>query len=340
MSLKKPFSTFFPDLYQNIDMMKLNFSRMLAGLMMFYCTLIYAQKNAENIDGVYKAKGAAFVINKNKTFLVMAYGTLIKGTWSIEKDHLYLKPQNPDAKFYVYARKNPSIKAGMRISFMGDGIGNGIVVGEFPNKMQPLFNENANCFDYPNVHVFKEKPTAITLLEEQNNENGRGVDIPKLMYSFPTEDYNDFIVQHMQDSLYHNDFIFKITKNGLSDPDDDSGKPFKKSTIKEAFPNEEELKFIEGAFNRAFAADYKLVNNAYNTHDDMDREISLESYKYDKVKNVYVNPSVPAKQLNYNSKDYHNNDVLMKFDRIAGTSQPQTTVKKLPNPVFTANCDR
>lgn len=320
--------------------MKLNFSRMLFGLMVLCSVLAHAQKNAENIEGVYKAKGAAFVINKNKTFLVIAYGTLIKGTWSIEKDLVYLKPQNPDAKFYVYARKNPSVKTGMRVSFMGDGIGNGIVVGEFPNKMQPLFNENANCFDYPNVHLFKEKPAAITLLEEQNYENERGVDIPRLMYNFPTGDYNDFIVQHMQDSLYHRDFVFKITKNGLSDPEDASGKAFRKSTIKEAFSDQEELKFIEGAFNRAFAADYKLVNNAYNTHDDMDREINIEHYKYDKIKNIYVNPAVPAKQLDYNSKDYHYQDVLMKFDRITGTSQPQVTVKKISAPVFIADCDR
>lgn len=45
--------------------------------------LVQAQKNTENIDGAYKGKGAVFVINKNKTFLIMAYATLIKGTWNV-----------------------------------------------------------------------------------------------------------------------------------------------------------------------------------------------------------------------------------------------------------------
>lgn len=320
--------------------MKMNFARILLAVMMLGHILTYAQKNTENIDGVYKVSDAAFVINKNKTFLVMAYGTLIKGTWSIKKDLIELKPQNPDAKFYVYARKNPNIKTGMRIGFSGDKIGNsGILVGEFPNKMQPLFNEDANCFDFPYVHVFKEKPATLSLLEEQNYENEMGVEIPKLIYNFPTGDYNDFIVQHMQDGLYHNDFIFKMTKDGSSLVDD-SGKPLRKSTVKEAFPHEEELKFMEGAFNRAFDADYKLVNNAYNTHDDMDQEIDLEYYKYDAQKNVYVNPAVPAKQLNYKSEDYHYNEVLMKFDKIKGTSQPQVAVKPLSNSIFTAKCNR
>ncbi|WP_378169617.1 hypothetical protein [Chryseobacterium tructae] len=321
--------------------MKLNFKRILLPLMVFCTILLQAQKNAENIDGVYQTKGAAFVINKNKTFLVIAYATLIKGTWSVEKDLLYLKPKNPESKFYVYARKNPDIKTGMRINFTGDGIGNSnIVVGEFPNKMQPLFNDDANCLNYPNVHVFKEKWTGITLLEEKNYENGLEVDIPKLIYNFPTGDYNDFIVQHMQDSLYHHDFILKITKKGLAEVNSESGEVIKKSTVKEVFSNDKELEFMNQSFDMAFDADYKLVNYAYNTNDDMNEKIDLNYYKYDKLRNVYINPAVPIKQLNFKSKDYHYNDVLMKFDKITATSQPLVAVKKLEKPLFIANCNK
>ncbi|WP_250252396.1 hypothetical protein [Chryseobacterium sp. Marseille-Q3244] len=321
-------------------MMELNLNKLLLPLMVFCTVLIYAQKNEENIDGVYKAKGAAFVINKNKTFVIIAYATLIKGTWTVEKDLLYLKPINPEAKFYMYARKNPDIKEGMRVNFTGDGIGNSnIVVGEFPNKMQSLFNDGANCLDYPNVHIFKEKFSAITLLEEKNSENRIEADIPKLMYQFSTGDYNDFIVQHMQDSLYHHDFIFKITKKGLSDVNRDSDEVIKKHSVKEVFSNEKELEFLNQSFNMAFAADYKLVNNSYNTNDDMNGTIDLNDYKYDKLRNVYINPAVPVKQLNFKSKDYHYNDVLMKFDRITGTSQPRVAVKKSGKPLFVANCN-
>lgn len=318
--------------------MKLNFNKVFLFLMVFCSMLMYAQKNTENFDGVYNSKGAAFVINKNKTFLVIAYGTLIKGTWTVEKDILHLKPKNPDAKFYVYARKNPDIKKGMRMSFMGDGVGSNILVGEFPNKMQALFNDDANCMDYPNVHVFKEKLPAITLLEEQNYENGRGVDIPKLMYNFPTGEYNDFIVQYMKDSLYYNDFVFKIKKKGLSEMNEGSEKPLKKSSQKE-LSDEKELNFLNQSFDMAFDADYKLVNNAYNMNDDMSEKIDLASYKYDKQRNIYANPAVPAKELNYKSDDFHYNDVLMKFDKITGTSQAQVTVEKLSKPLFVANCN-
>ncbi|WP_347218861.1 hypothetical protein [Chryseobacterium sp.] len=311
-------------------------------LPLVFCTiLISAQKNAENIDGVYHTRGAAFVINKNKTFLVIAYATLIKGTWNVEKDLLYLKPMNPEAKFFVYARKNPDIKTGMRIHFSGNDIGNSnIVVGEFPDKMQSLFNDNANCLSYPSVHIFKDKMMSVTLLEEENEENWKPEGIPRLMYNFPTGDYNDFIIEHMQDSLYHKDFVFKITKNGLSEMKNNGpGEVIKKSSLEKEFSKEEDREFINQSSDMTFASDYKLVNYGYNTNTGINGKTDLNYYKYDKVRNVYTNPSIPAKELDYKSKDYHYSGVLMKFDRIAGTSQPRVAIKKLPKPLFVANCN-
>ncbi|MDR2271088.1 MAG: hypothetical protein LBF27_09320 [Sphingobacterium sp.] len=320
--------------------MQSNSNILLVLLLTLWTNFACGQQNEQHIDGVYKSSNAAFVINKNKTFLIIAYGTLIKGTWRVENDLIYLKPKNPDAQFYVYGRKNPTIKNGMRVCFMGDHLSSSILFGKFPDKMQPLFNDDANCLDFPNVHLFNEKIDTITLFEQQNDDNDRAVVvIPKLMYHFASGDCNDFIVQHMQNSLYHNDFILKIGKEGLYAISDHSDAPIRKSTIGEEFSDLEELKFLNESFDKAFDADYKLVNNGYNTHDDMTREINLAYYRYDEQKNLYVNPAVPIKELDYKSTAYDYNDILMKFDRIKGTSQAQEVIRILPNPLFIANCD-
>ncbi|WP_104383047.1 hypothetical protein [Sphingobacterium sp. HMA12] len=319
--------------------MQLNLNRLLVLLLTLCINYVCAQQSEQHIDGVYKSSDAVFVINKNNSFLIIAYGTLIKGTWKVENDLIYLKPKNPDAQFYVYGRKNPTIKNGMRICFMGDRLSSAILIGKFPDKMQPLFNDDANCQDFPSVCQFDVKMDTITLLERQNQDNDRGIEIPKLMYHFVSGDCNDFIVQHMQSSLYHNDFILKIGKEGLYAVSDQSDIPIRKSTIEEEFSTAEELKFLSESFDRAFDADFKLVNNGYNTHDDMDHEIDLEAYIYDKVKNLYVSRAIPAKQLDYKSTEYHYDGILMKFERIIGTSQPQEVIKILPTPLFIANCD-
>lgn len=319
--------------------MQLKFNKLLVLLLTLYVNLVCAQQGEQHIEGVYKSSGTAFVINKNKTFLIIAYGTLIKGTWKIENDLIYLQPKNPDAQFYVYARKNPSIKSGMRVCFMGDRLSSAILAGKFPDKMQPLLNEDANCKVFPSVHLYREKMDTITLLEQENQDNDPGAEIPKLMCHFAGGDCNDFIVQHMQSSLYHNDFVLKIGKEGLYAVSNQSDEPIRKSTKEEEYAMLEELKFLNQSLNRAFDADFKLVNNGYNTHDDMDRAIELAAYRYDKDKNVYLSRAIPAKELDYKSTDYHYDGVLLKFDRIKGTSERQTAVKKLPNPIFIANCD-
>ena len=65
-------------------------------------------------------------------------GTLIKGIWGIDKNIITLTPKNPDAPFYLYARKNPDIKGGMRLMISGNDSANDIYVGTFPNKMKRL----------------------------------------------------------------------------------------------------------------------------------------------------------------------------------------------------------
>ncbi len=88
----------------------------------------------------------------------------------------------------------------------------------------------------------------------------------------------------------------------------------------------------------AYQAAYKLVNYAYNTNDDMSAEIDLSHYKYDKTRNVYVNPSIPDKILNYKSDDFHYTDVLMKFDRITSDNKKVSDFKPLSGSVFVAEC--
>ncbi|AQX14068.1 hypothetical protein KRE47_04010 [Elizabethkingia meningoseptica] len=301
--------------------------------------LMPAQNKNPDIDGVYNKGGVSFIIKKDNTFLIVAMGTLIKGNWSVDKNIITLTPKNPDALFYLYARKNPDIKEGMRLMISANEYNNDIYVGVFPNKMKRFFNKEANCFDYPYVHQSKELPEILTFIDQTKSEDPYQAEVPNAMQQFSTAGYNDFIVQYMNPALFHNPFQFEIKKEGLKAlaNTEDSG-IIKKQNIKEFFKNEKELSFLEQSFNMAYQAAYKLVNYAYNTNDDMSAEIDLSHYKYDKTRNVYVNLSIPDKSLNYKSDDFHYTDVLMKFDRITSDNKKVSDFKPLSGSVFVAEC--
>ncbi|KUY20158.1 hypothetical protein BAZ12_09230 [Elizabethkingia miricola] len=300
--------------------------------------LIPAQYKNTDVEGVYNGGGTSFIIKQDNTFLVVAMGTLIKGTWGIDKNIMTLTPKNPDAPFYLYARKNPDIKGGMRLMISGNDSANDIYMGTFPNKMKRLFNEEANCFDYPYVHQSKELPKILTFIDRTKSDNPYQAQAQNMMQHFQTAGYNDFIVQYMSPNLYHNPFRFEIKKEGLKSLFDTDSKIIKKQNLKEFFKNEKELQFLEDSFDMAYNTDSKLVNYAYNTNDDMSEKIDIAQYKYDPVRNVYVNPYAPSKSLNYKSDDFHYTDVLMKFDRIKSENKTVPDFKPLSGSVFVAKC--
>lgn len=313
-------------------------NRLYVILLLISGILTSAQYKNTDVEGVYNGGGTSFIIKKDNTFLVVAMGTLIKGTWSIDKDIITLTPKNPDASFYLYARKNPDIKDGMRLMVSGDNSDNDIYVGVYPNEMKRLFNKEANCFDFPYVHRSKELPEILTFIDKTKSDNPYQMQVPNMMQHFQTAGYNDFIVQYMSPNLFYNPFRFEIKKEGLSSLSDTNGGIIERENIKEFFKNEKELQFLEQSFDMAYNADFKLVNYAYNTNDDMSEKIEISLYKYDPVRNVYVNPYAPSKSLNYKSDDFHYTDVLMKFDKIKSENKTVSDFKPISGSVFVAKC--
>lgn len=319
--------------------MKISFKLYFAILTsILVCNFSFSQNKKYDIDGAYSSGEAGFIIQKDKTFMVIAMGTLIKGTWEIDKDVVTLTPKNPDAAFYLYARKKLEIKSGMRIMYLGDDYNSDVFVGEFPNKMKAVYNENSNCYDYPAVSQAKELPTILTFIDHNTSDNPYQAQVPELMYDFKTDGYNDFVAQYMSPKLYHNPFQFKIVKDGLLPLGYGDEKPMKKEKLEDSFGKPDEIEFLKTSFDLAYDAPYKLVNNAYNTNDDMKEKIDLSQYKYDAKRNVYVNSSVPAKNLNYQNGDYHNLDVLMKFDRIPAQSKAKQDFSPISGSMIIANC--
>ena len=121
-------------------------------------------QNNERIIGNYNENGTSYYIQKDSTFIIIGYGTLITGKWNVtNNDILTLMPKNPEAPFLLYGYHNPFI-AGTKIMFSGFFIDNDeTLVGlNNLNTMQRVFNENVNCTSFPYVHLFNEKVNKIS----------------------------------------------------------------------------------------------------------------------------------------------------------------------------------
>ena len=232
----------------------------------FVFSTIFAQKNAPDFIDCYRDKGANFCLKKDKTFLVVGFGTFITGTWEVKEiqtkkkiknqKFIELTPYRPELPFSVFGRKNPSIKAGYQIKYYTtdkEDISDSVYIGGSLDKMQAFYNPSPNCFSSTkDTYKGKNLPKEF-ILADLNTHELRSSEQSEVKYSdqfsFSTEGYNDFIIDYMPaDDKNSGIFRFPIGAKGLENIE---GEVLRKQ---ETF-SEDDLEFLKKAPTRNFYLD-------------------------------------------------------------------------------------
>ena len=228
----------------------------------FVFSTIFAQKNAPDFIDCYRDKGANFCLKKDKTFLIIGFGTFITGTWEVKEiqtkkkiknqKFIELTPYRSELPFSVFGRKNPSIKTGYQIKYSTtdkEDISDSVYIGGSLDKMQAFFNPSPNCFIGVDIYKGKKLPKEF-ILADLNTHKLRRSEQSKVKYtdlfSFQTDGYNDFIIDYMPaDDKNSGVFRFPIGAKGIINLD---GEPLEKQ---ETF-SEDDLEFLKKAPTQNF----------------------------------------------------------------------------------------
>jgi hypothetical protein len=124
----------------------------LSFLLLSFCA--YAQ-NSSNIAGQYKISNEVLIINTDNTFLILGMGSIIKGTVETNESTVKLTPYEPEYPFVLFGRYHAGLGNGSKVMFRNFDQAETLVNYDLDNasiqKMKRVFNENANCIEYPNV---------------------------------------------------------------------------------------------------------------------------------------------------------------------------------------------
>ena len=240
-------------------------------LFLALCILLFsktfAQTKKPDFVGFYRERGGIFYIKEDKTFLIVAYATLITGTWDVKEikirtdkgkksqKFVVLTPYRPEFPFSVFGRKNPSIKTGYQIKYSTtdkEDISDSVYIGGSLDKMQAFFNPSPNCFSGVDIYKGKKLPKEF-ILADLNTHELRRSEQSKVKYtdlfSFSTEGYNDFIIDYMPaDDKNSGVFRFPIGAKGIINLD---GETLEKQ---ETF-SEDDLEFLKKAPTQNFYLD-------------------------------------------------------------------------------------
>lgn len=150
----------------------------------------------EDIVGTYKLPssdpqgGQSVIIFENNTFATFFFGGALKGTWKTIGNQIKFKTEgNP--QFYLYGRKSLVLKDSTHLNFSCEESAVVNLNSKTGDTFHPLFNEGANCFDYPYIHKINIPLSEVTFAKKDYRQRGDLFDLYK--FEIP-KDFNDLVV--------------------------------------------------------------------------------------------------------------------------------------------------
>ncbi|UKJ08599.1 hypothetical protein [Solitalea lacus] len=303
-----------------------------------------AQKNKAYV-GYYHGSGDHLLLMKDNAYYIVAYATIIWGSWKVEKDHMgrdliVLRPKNPEYFFDLYGRYNPNIKAGYKVKFNGFEKKETFIGMANTDTMQRVFNIDPNCFNHPYIHLFSEKPTTISLVDAVLENSFEKQYSPRDTYTFSLGRNNDFIAVYHNPKDYHEEMHLFIEKKTKKIELNGSSHGFKN------LPMDKKLKKEINEIIQ-FAAKFKNTKTLYcnpSYNDFEDSSINIEKdYSFNEAKNAYISKYNYEKDEDiYPQKKedaYHSRGVLFKYDKITPSNITFKPFKINEKSLFTAKCD-
>lgn len=294
-------------------------------------SLSASAQNSEKIAGQYQFRKSLLVINPDNTFLIIGYGTLIKGAVEIKGADVKLIPYKPTCPFVLYGRTKQSRAKGNIVKFNGFDLAETLINYEENNnllkKMKRLFNEGANCW-----------PPDILLDNLNTNQKfyfaikGR-----KEVYEFENnQGYNDFIALYLpqanEDENENTDINFTLAKDG-------NGLIYREEAInklqKDAM-SREEIKKMNEMYDRTFPkSEHYYCNPVYNYFEE--NGIDLSRYKMEMNGKEYYFLNIDNERGVDN--DYNNIAVIYEYKKIEPTVLVNKSYSIDAGTVFTFTCD-
>lgn len=307
----------------------------------------YAQKK-QNYAGYYRASGGThLILEADSTFCIIAYATLIQGTWTIGKGELRgvrltLNPENPEHCFELYGRYNPNVSSGYKIKFNGFYKGETFIASDKSDTMHRVFNSNPNCFESQYIYQFGGRVSSISFADTSLDAQSLREPGARSAYSFPAGNNNDFIAVYHSSSEYYQKMSFDFEPASAELMFNGEKGDFNKLKADERLIKEiNEIREMVKTIKRDRDKGYLFCNPSYRIFDELSMNMG-HNYSFDDAKNAYVS------KLNYEKDEelypekkedaYHSIGILYKYEKITPATIAVKPFKINEKSLFVATC--
>ncbi|MCL5246224.1 hypothetical protein M4I21_10425 [Cellulophaga sp. 20_2_10] len=299
----------------------------------------------ENLIGAYnlsfgsrspEGSPTLFLYHQNK-YVITSFGEIQMGTWRVVKEkYLHLNPNKTKYPFNVYGRYNPSIGDTTKTSFLGDRFSYRTLItynetSKNPINLTPIFNKDANCFDFPYVHKTTSVPKQISLALNQSYEESADQKIT--LYNFKnTTNFNDFIV--FEHTRAENKMPIRVLIDG------------NKLVFRESQVTEKSSLPKVGSEDDTFLKEMSTINNTPETiyynfgyKQFKSEEINSKNYSYNKKLNNFIYREKVPPSYEKNVSAYDNFLQVNKYIMLQDVTQQQKEFKIDKKSIIYTVCD-
>jgi len=309
-------------------------------------TSIMNAQNKEIITGTYSLGssspegGSHLIILENGIYALMYFGGMQTGKWNLTKDAIYrFSPNIKESKFELFGRHNKNLKDSTKIFFNGFENSETFIQlrtnKEEEYNLQRVFNIDANCFDFPYVHIFKTVANSISLMFE-NYGDGRS----KVITFNNPDGYNDFLANYIEVERSEARTFFATFKEDIlyfQGNESSSRTPLDE--------DDEEIEFIRNFIDKEMIRDTIYLNPSYNVFGGLDSEEEPrdihERHIFSEQKNAFINTKSYVEGNEYIKSDesFDNMSIIYAYRVLKEFSKASVKFKIDENSIFQVSCD-
>ncbi len=250
-----------------------------------------------------------FIYPKNR-YAIVSFGEVQSGTWRVVKEkYLHLIPDKSKYPFTVYGRHNAKIKDSTKTSFLGDDFSYRTLIhyGELKEKpmLTPIFNIDANCFDFPFKRTVDKVYNKISLAYNRSDGFQENQELDIQLFNNDKK-FNDFVIfEHTRKNNRSTTIVVTIDDDTLIF---ERGQITSKSSLENISDDDNEI--LINIMKVKEMPPFVYRNPGYRSFSE--EEINSNSYSYDKELNTYV--SIYECRNDCLEDDYHNYTYVNKYE--------------------------
>jgi hypothetical protein len=315
--------------------------KIISVFLLLFCYAKTFGQTEKDIVGIYRLRGGEHYIKADHRFIIIGYGTLITGTWSLKEKGLVLfTPEYEKQAFTLYGRHNKHLgdSTHIMVSYGFYDEETFLHMGSLDMKtpkLKRVFKEGHRCISFPYIVKTKSKVDTVSFSFLPYKGNRPENYQPEIYTFYNPEKYNHFVAIHHKVDRNDEPFVYQFKENKLFYEEDSYGE--KKEFEEKLSEVEEAMKDIDGVPSSNAVYFTPLYNECGSNLSELPFKFN---YKFDKVKNAYIDSlNYSEGEEQHQDYDFNNKNIIYKYDKLTNFMQLKSNVVIDQTPIFIEKCN-